>query len=255
MDGGARNVIVTGAARGIGRGMVEAFLDARDRVAGFDLDADGLASIADPGNHFEARQLDVADIKNLQAAIDDFAVRHGSIDVLINNAGVTRRADLMDLTEEDWDRILTVNGKAVFFGQQAAARQMLRQGSGCIINIASIAGRGYPDSSNAIYAASKGAVIAMTRMAAHRLGPSGITVNAICPGITETEIFQGIVARDAEARGVAYETVHAEKLQNVPIRRANTITEVAEMALYLASPAARNITGQAMHIDGGLIMP
>lgn len=247
-----RIVVVTGAARGIGRGMVDEFLQAGDRVVGIDVDEAALAEITAAA--FEPVVADVGDVTALETVLDGVVGRHGCLDVLINNAGVTRRADLMDLTETDWDWIMRVNAKGVFFGQQIAGRHMMARGEGRILNIASVAGKGYPDSSNAIYAASKGAVITMTRMAAHRMGPHGVTVNAICPGITETEIFQGIVARDAEARRVPYEEVHAEKVAKVPVRRANTVEEVARMALYLASPAARNITGQAMHIDGGLIM-
>lgn len=250
-----RVVVVTGAARGIGRGLAEAFLAAGDRVIGVDVDADALDEMAGlVGPAFEPGVVDVGDVPALEAALTAVADKHGCLDVLINNAGVTRRADLMDLTEADWDRIMRVNAKGVFFGQQIAGRLMMERGEGRIINIASVAGKGYPDSSNAIYAASKGAVITMTRMAAHRMGPHGVTVNAICPGITETEIFQNIVARDAEARGLPYDAVHAEKVARVPMRRTNTVDEVAEMALYLASPAARNVTGQALHIDGGLIM-
>ncbi|MFK7941620.1 MAG: SDR family NAD(P)-dependent oxidoreductase [Paracoccaceae bacterium] len=247
-----RTVVVTGAARGIGRGMAEVFLAAGDRVVGIDVDEAVLETSAAAA--FEPVIADVGDIAAFEAALADVISKFGCLDILINNAGVTRRADLMDLTEADWDRIMRVNAKGVFFGQQIAGRHMMDRGEGRIINIASVAGKGYPDSSNAIYAASKGAVITMTRMAAHRMGPHGVTVNAICPGITETEIFQGIVSRDSEARGVPYEDVHAEKVANVPVRRTNTVEEVAQMALYLASPSARNITGQAMHIDGGLIM-
>lgn len=252
MTGQQRVVVVTGAARGIGRGMVDAFLQAGDLVVGIDVDEATLKANTDAA--FTGLVADVGDVTALEAALNDVIGRFARLDVLINNAGVTRRADLMDLTEADWDRIMQVNAKGVFFGQQIAGRYMMARGEGRIINIASVAGKGYPDSSNAIYAASKGAVITMTRMAAHRMGPHGVTVNAICPGITETEIFQGIVAKDAEARGIPYEEVHAEKVAKVPIRRANTIEEVAEMALYIASPSARNITGQALNIDGGLIM-
>lgn len=244
--------VVTGAAKGIGRAIAEALLDAGDAVIGLDVDADAMA-----GAPFEGRVADCSDLGVIDRTFAEIAAAHGRIDVLVNNAGVTRRADMMDLTEADWDRIVGLNAKGVFFCQQAAARQMLDQSSahdGRIINIASIAGKGYPDSSNAIYAASKGAVITMTRMAAHRLGPHGITVNAICPGITETDIFQGIVARDAETRGVPYDDVHAEKVANVPMRRTNTTAEIASLVVFLASAGARNITGQALNIDGGLVM-
>ena len=119
----------------------------------------------------------------------------GRLDVIVNNAGVTRYAYIMDLTEADWDRIHRVNAKGVFFCLQRAAREMIRQyesdgSGGRIINMASISGRGYPGASNAAYAASKGAVIAMTKMAAQQLGRYNINVNSICPGVTRTELGQ-----------------------------------------------------------------
>jgi len=131
-------------------------------------------------------QADVGEVGEIDAMIDAAVAHFGRLDVIVNNAGVTRRAYIMDLTEADWDRIHRVNAKGVFFCLQRAARVMIGQGGGRIINIASIAGRGYAGTSNAAYAASKGAVIALTKTAAQQLGPHDINVNAICPGFTMT---------------------------------------------------------------------
>jgi NAD(P)-dependent dehydrogenase (short-subunit alcohol dehydrogenase family) len=159
----------------------------------------------------------------------------------------------MDLTEADWDRIHRLNAKGVFFCLQRAAREMIKSGGGRIINIASIAGRGHPGASNAAYAASKGAIIALTGKAAHELGPHNINVNAICPGFTRTELsIRNAVGRAAE-RGVSVEELYADQEATIPIRRANTPEDVAAMAVFLASPGARNITGQAYNVDGGLV--
>ena len=143
----------------------------------------------------------------------------GRIDVIVNNAGVTRYAYIMDLTEADWDRIHRVNAKGVFFCLQRAAREMIRQfetdgSGGRIINMASISGRGYPGASNAAYAASKGAVIAMTKMAAQQLGRYNINVNSICPGVTRTELGQRNSVNRAAERGITVAEMQASRRGN-----------------------------------------
>jgi NAD(P)-dependent dehydrogenase (short-subunit alcohol dehydrogenase family) len=178
----------------------------------------------------------------------------GRIDIIVNNAGVTRSAYIMDLTEDDWDRIHRVNAKGVFFCLQAAAREMIKQGKGGrIINIASIAGRGFAGTSNAIYAASKGAVISLTKTAAQQLARHDINVNSICPGVTLTELVNRIVGERAKERGKSLEQMLAEFQKPIPIGRANTPEDIAAMAVFLASPGARNITGQCYNVDGGLV--
>jgi NAD(P)-dependent dehydrogenase (short-subunit alcohol dehydrogenase family) len=156
--------------------------------------------------------------------------------------------------EADWDRIHRVNAKGVFFCLQRAAKEMIAQKSGGrIINIASISGRGYAGASNAAYAASKGAVIALTKMAAQQLGRYDINVNAICPGVTRTELGQRNAATRAAQRGVSIEELQQEQERGIPIGRANTPDDIAAMAVFLASPGARNITAQCYNVDGGLV--
>ncbi len=255
-------VLVTGAGSGIGRAVAMSMAEAGAAVAAADID---LASaqrtaeqIASNTRRALAIEADCGDVNSIDAMVARTVAELGRLDVIVNNAGVTRYAQIMDLTEADWDRIHRVNAKGVFFCLQRAAREMIRQNQtdgrgGRIINIASISGRGYPGASNAAYAASKGAVISLTWMAAQQLGPHNINVNAICPGVTRTELgARNAVARAAE-RGVTVAELQAEQEATIPIRRANTPEDIAAMAVFLASPGARNITGQAYNVDGGLV--
>lgn len=177
----------------------------------------------------------------------------GKVDILVNNAGVTRRADIMELTEADWDRIHRVNAKGVFFCLQRVAREMIPRRSGRIINIASIAGKGYAGTSNAAYAASKGSVISLTKTAAQQLGPHNINVNSICPGVTRTALSDANLAVRARQEGVTLDEMEKRRASVIPLRRANDPEDIASMAVFLASPGARNITGQSYNVDGGIV--
>jgi NAD(P)-dependent dehydrogenase (short-subunit alcohol dehydrogenase family) len=250
-------VLVTGAGAGIGRATALAMVEAGAAVAAADIDlaaAQRTAVEAAVNNRRAiAIETDCGNVASIDAMIARTLAEFGRLDVIVNNAGVTRYAEIMDLTEADWDRIHRVNAKGVFFCLQRAAREMIRQGGGRIINIASISGRGYPGASNAAYAASKGAVIALTKTAAQQLGRHNINVNAICPGVTRTELgARNAVARAAE-RGVTVAELQAEQEAHIPIGRANLPEDIAAMAVFLASPAARNITGQSYNVDGGLV--
>src|SRR5829696_1741557 len=205
-----------------------------------------------------AIEADCGDVASIDAMVSRAVAELGRLDVIVNNAGVTRYAYIMDLTEADGDRIHRVNGKGVFFCLQRAAREMIKQhekdgSGGRIINIASISGRGYAGASNAAYAASKGAVIAMTKMAAQQLGRYNINVNSICPGVTRTELGQRNSITRAAERGITVEQMQQEQERAIPIRRANTPDDIAALAVFLASPGARNITGQSINVDGGLV--
>jgi 3-oxoacyl-[acyl-carrier protein] reductase len=226
-------------------------------VAAADIDGDAAARTADKAAKFQAKalalQADVGSLEDIDRMVERVVGEFGRLDVIVNNAGVTRRAYIMDLTEEDWDRIHRVNAKGVFFCLQRAARQMIGQGGGRIINIASIAGRGYAGTSNAAYAASKGAVIALTKTAAQQLGPHNINVNAICPGVTRTPLGDRSLVVRAQEQGVTIEEALKRHIAPIPIGRANDPEDIAAMAVFLASPGARNITGQAYNVDGGLV--
>jgi NAD(P)-dependent dehydrogenase (short-subunit alcohol dehydrogenase family) len=251
-------VLVTGAGAGIGEAIAFAMAKEGAALAAADIDAEAAAKTAGRAAAAGAKPIAIAadcgDVASIDRMVARTVAEFGRLDVIVNNAGVTRYSSIMDLTEADWDWIHRVNAKGVFFCLQRAAREMIRQGGGHIINIASIAGRGYAGTSNAAYAASKGAVIALTKIAAHQLGRHNINVNAICPGVTLTALGARIAAGRAQERGVSVAEIEAEALAPIPIGRANTPEDIAAMALFLASPGARNITGQAFNVDGGLVM-
>ena len=240
--------LITGSGAGIGEAIAVAMAEAGAQVISVDIDGEAAQRTSDQAGEFQVKtkaiQADVGDLEDIdrmvQATVDDF----GRLDVIVNNAGVTRRAYIMDLKEEDWDRIHRVNAKGVFFCLQRAAKQMIEQGAGCIINTASIAGRGYAGTSNAAYAASKGAVIALTRAASQQLGQHNINVNAVAPGPIDT------VKAGANLRHLN-ETVEYSPNHMTPMGRLGTPREVADAVLFLASDESSYITGHTITVTGG----
>jgi NAD(P)-dependent dehydrogenase (short-subunit alcohol dehydrogenase family) len=252
-----RIAVVTGAGRGIGAACANALTAAGAIAVAVDIDGalaeDLVRALAARQRRALAITADVGSVGEIERVVERTLGEFGRIDILVNNAGVTRRADIMDITEADWDGIHRVNAKGVFFCMQAVARAMITKRSGRIINIASIAGKGYAGASNAAYAASKGAVISMTKTAAQQLGKYDITVNAICPGVTRTALSDANLRVRAEQEGVTVEAMERQRAMAIPLGRANDPEDIAAMAVFLASPGARNITGQSYNVDGGLI--
>lgn len=250
--------LVTGAGSGIGEGIALGLAEAGASIACADINRAAAVATAAKASDFQvpsmAIEADCGDVASIDAMVAQCVARYGRLDIIVNNAGVTRSAYIMDLTEADWDRIHRVNAKGVFFCLQAAARQMIAQGhGGRIINIASIAGRGFKDTSNAVYAASKGAVISLTKTAAQQLGRHDINVNAICPGVTFTAILEDLLETRSKEQGITVEDMRTRIEKPIPIGRGNTPADIGAMAVFLAGPGARNITGQCYNVDGGLV--
>jgi NAD(P)-dependent dehydrogenase (short-subunit alcohol dehydrogenase family) len=249
--------LITGAGQGIGRASALALAEAGAHVVIADIDREKAEATAQTITAVQrpamAVQVDVGDLQQIDRMVRQALEQFGQIDVLLNNAGVTRRADIMELTEADWDRMHRVNAKGVFFCLQRVAREMIPRRTGRIINIASIAGKGYEGTSNAAYAASKGAVISLTKVAAQQLGQYNINVNSICPGITRTALSEANLQVRAQREGVTVEEMQRRRVEVIPLKRENDPEDIAAMVVFLASPNARNITGQSFNVDGGLI--
>lgn len=254
---GGKIALVTGAGQGIGRATALAFARDGADVVCADINRETAASTAAAvqaaGRRSLAIAADLGDIGEIDRMVSETIAAFGRIDALVNNAGVTRRAYIMDLTEQDWDRIHRVNAKGVFFCLQRVAREMIPRRSGVIVNIASVAGKGFRGTSNAVYAASKGAVISLTYTAAQQLATHDINVNAVCPGIVKTAMVEDLFATVSAKEGIPVDEIERRAVADVPLKRANAPEDIAEAVVFLASPAARNITGQTLNVDGGLI--
>ena len=191
---------------------------------------------------------------NLQAILGNFAL---ILFVLTILTGVIWFLDVFYLAKQrrafDWLCGHSVNAKGVFFCMQAVAREMVKRKEGKIINIASIAGKGFRGTSNISYAGSKGAVIAMTRIGASQLARYNINVNAINPGATRTELYDRVMKEIVEREKITEAEAMARMDASIPLRRSNSGDDIANMAAFLASDEARNITGQSFNVDGGLM--
>lgn len=243
----SRRVVITGGASGLGRVMAEAFVAAGDRVAVCDADAAAVAAVPPA---IRARQADVTDPAAMDAFFAGIEADWQGADVVIANAGIGGPAGPIEtLGFEDWQRCLSVNLDGAFLACRWAARVMRAQGAGVILLTSSVSGLfGFPWRTP--YVAAKWGMVGLTKALASELGPAGVRVNAICPGAVEGPRMDRVVAMEAQAQGRSDADVRAGFTQGVALRRFVTADEVAAMALFLASPAAASISGQAMAVDG-----
>lgn len=245
MKHAGRVFAVTGGSRGIGRAIAQRLAADGAHVA-FTYSTDSasaervLESIKERGGSAEALPLDVSRFEDTQTFFRDLADRHGRIDGLVNNAGITADNLLLRMKEEQWDRVLDVNLKGVFHCTRAAVRSMVKARGGRIVNITSVvAVTGNAGQSN--YAASKAGIMGFTRAVALELASRAITVNAVAPGFIDTEMTRGLP-----------ENVREDLLARVPLGRLGQAEEVAALVSFLLLDEAAYITGQVIHVNGGL---
>ena len=239
--------VVTGASRGIGRAIAEKLAEEGVFVVinyrGNEEQAKQVQqTIKEQGGNAGIYGCDVSDFSACEAFFKDVIETYGRLDILVNNAGITRDGLLMKMSEEDYDTVLDTNLKGTFHCIRFAARQMLRQRGGRIINLSSVSGI-LGNAGQANYSASKAGVIGLTKSAARELASRGITVNAVAPGFIETEMT-----------AVLSEKVRESAVAQIPMGAFGTAEDVAEAVAFLASDSARYITGQTIHVDGGMAM-
>ncbi len=241
-----KTVIITGASRGIGRGIAEVFAKHGANIA-FTYSSSVESALAlegelnQSGIKAKGYQSNAANFAEAQKLVDDVIAEFGTVDVLINNAGITKDNLLMRMSEEDFDKVIDVNLKSVFNMTKAVQRQLLKQRSGSIINMSSVVGvKGNAGQAN--YAASKAGVIGFTKSVALELGSRNIRCNAIAPGFIETEMTAKL-----------NEDVVQGWRDTIPLKRGGTTEDVANACLFLASDLSAYVTGQVMNVDGGML--
>lgn len=242
-----KTAIITGASRGIGAEIAKRFAQAGANVvvnySGSQQKAEAVAeAIEENGGKAIAVKANVADADAVKAMVDETISQFGTVDILVNNAGITRDNLMMRMKDDEWDDVINTNLKGVFVCTKAVTRQMMKQRSGRIVNIASIVGV-MGNAGQANYVASKAGVIGLTKTTARELASRGITANAVAPGFITTDMTDGL-----------NEEIQQSMMSQIPLGRFGKPEEVAKAALFLASDEASYMTGQTLHLDGGMVM-
>ncbi|HYY87266.1 MAG TPA: SDR family oxidoreductase [Chloroflexota bacterium] len=255
-----RRILITGAASGIGAACARRLAEEGAELLLADLNGEGAAGLARELKQASI-QVDLTRSADIQRMVEDAYQRWGRLDVAFNNAGIGQARPLLELTEAEWDRMLDVNLRAVFFTLQAVAKRMIHQepmsGSelrGKLIQTASIAIYRGGQPMMAHYSASKAGVASITRTAAQVLAPYRVTSNCICPGVVDTPLWKRLDEDIAEIEGIPIGEAWRRRIANIPIGRAEQPEDVAGMVAFLASRDSDYMTGQAVNVDGGLVM-
>lgn len=246
MDLSGKIALVTGGAQGIGQTIGEELVHHGALVVLGDINEEGVKNTADSmsqnGGSASGVRLDVTRPEEVQRVFKQISEKHGRIDILVNNAGITRDGLLMRMKEEDWDLVLSVNLKGSFLCTQLAVKQMMKQKSGAIVNIASIVGL-MGNFGQANYSASKAGLIALTKTAAREVGSRGVRVNAIAPGFIDTEMTRCLD-----------QNVKEKLIEQIPLARLGQPGDIADCVVFLVSDRAKYITGQVISVNGGMLM-
>jgi len=243
-----RVVVITGGSKGIGRAVALAFAREKARLVLVHYDSNDDAAeetldrFAATGIPAEAHRVDVSSYADVEAFFKETLQRHGRVDVLVNNAGITRDTLLMRMSEGDWDAVLAVNLKSVFNCTRAVLPTMMKQRAGSIVSISSVVGR-IGNAGQANYAASKAGILGFSKSVAREAAPRGIRVNAVAPGFIATDMTEGLPQK-----------VKDSFMNQVPLGRIGQPEDVAEAVYWLCSDAASYVTGQTIHVNGGLFM-
>jgi meso-butanediol dehydrogenase/(S,S)-butanediol dehydrogenase/diacetyl reductase len=247
-----RVAVVTGGAKGIGRGICECLGEAGAKVVVADIDAAAAEQTAgELAGEGLAVEVDVSRADSVAALAERVSGAYGRLDVLVNNAGVgPKPTPIVELSEEEWDRVMNINARGVFLVSRALIPLLVESEAGRMINISSIVGQsGFALVSQ--YVASKFAVTGITQCLAHELAPQGVTVNSIHPGILETELHSNVVKLFSAIQGQSEEATWDWFKERIPLSKFQTPRDIGEMAAFLASDRAHNITGAAFNVDGG----
>ena len=241
-----RLAVVTGAARGIGRAIVLELLAQGRKVAALDLNVEQLAElekvVAEAGYNVITKNVDITQTAKLTEVLDELANEHGGIGILVNNAGITRDRLMIQMDDDDFDKVIAVNLRAAFVATRVAARSMVRNKFGRLVHISSVAGvMGQAGSTN--YAASKAGLIGMSKSIAREVGKKNVTSNCIAPGFIQTDMTD-----------VLPDVVKTEAKKVIPVKRFGKPEDIAKAVAFLASDEAGYITGQVLCVDGGMAM-